>query len=100
MTARVKNRLPSAQYPPAFGLEPAGPRRSGECALRKLCGLVLGSEQLRERLPDDLLGAIANESRRTGIPARNPSVEVDQVDRVVDDGVEQQLQLPGLVAGG
>ncbi|MBV8612562.1 MAG: hypothetical protein JOY66_02155 [Acetobacteraceae bacterium] len=85
--------------PPSFGLEPSDPRRGGERVLRKLRRLVLGGEEFGERLPDDLLGAVALEPGRAGIPARDASVEVDHVDRVVDDGVDEQLQPCGVFAG-
>ena len=87
-------------HPPAFRLEPPGPRRGGKRLLGKLSGLVVGGKELRERLPDDLLSAVPLEPRRTGIPARDASVEVDHVDRVVDDGVDEQLQPPGVIAWG
>jgi hypothetical protein len=64
-------------HPPAFRLEPPGSRSGGERPLGKLSRLVLRGEKLRERLPDNLLGAIALEPRSTGIPARDAPVEID-----------------------
>jgi hypothetical protein len=60
--------------PPAFGLEPPGPRRSGERLSRNLSGLVLEGEEFREWLPDNLLSVIALDPRCTRIPlATHPS---------------------------
>ena len=86
-------------HPPAFGLEPAGPRRGGERLIGKLPRLVLGGEEFRERLPDDLLGAIALEPSCAGIPARDAAVQIDHVDCIVYDGIDEQLQPPGVIAG-
>src|SRR5262249_43432342 len=79
------------------GLEAPGARRNVERATRELGLAVLGGEKAGEGLPDDLLGRIALEPRGAGIPAGDPSIKIDHVDRIVDDRVDEQLEPPAVL---
>jgi hypothetical protein len=43
-------------------------------------------------LTDDLVGRIALEASRTGVPGQDATVQSDHIDGVVDDGIDEQLE--------
>jgi hypothetical protein len=89
-----------AAHAPALAFEPAPLGRCRKRVLRELARLVFRREKAGEWLSDDLLGAIAFQPLCAGIPADDAAFEVDHVDGIIDDGVDQQLQPPGIVADG
>ena len=86
--------------PPPFGLEMPFRLRLPEGVRRPAGGLVLGHEELREMLADDLARPIALELLRAGVPADDEAGRIEHVDRIVGDGVDQQLQPQAVVDGG
>jgi hypothetical protein len=77
---------------PAFGFELAflggGPQRFRRNAG---CLILLGIEA-REVAPDDLVGLVALEATRAGIPGGDMPLPVEHVDGVIGDRVDEQLE--------
>jgi hypothetical protein len=82
-----------ATHAPAFRLVATGFRGNLQRLLRQLPFLILGREKPAERLANDVPGLVALEAFRARIPAGDLPIEIDHVDRVVDDRIDQQLQL-------
>src|SRR4051812_10629250 len=65
---------------------------------------VLRRVQQVERLPDRLLGGVARDVRGPRVPRGDATAGVQEVDRVVHDGVDEERGMPrgraGLAADG
>ena len=79
--------------PPALGLEPAllggglqDARRAGPPRWSS------SVKKAREMPADDLVGLIALEAPRARIPGRDMPGRLEHVDRIIGDGVDQQLE--------
>ena len=79
-------------YTPAFGLEPAFASRRLERDPRYLPLLFLWRVKAGEMLPDDLARLIAFETPRALIPAANPPLQIEHINRVVGNALNQQLK--------
>ena len=76
--------------PPADVLGAAGGQRAAQQRGGLAGRAILGREERREVLADDLAARVALEAPGTGVPRLDRSVEREQVDRVVLDGLHQQ----------
>src|SRR5436305_2093381 len=108
MTAEAQNRLPSLRsrqpsascrpsraalsQAPALVLGAAGAPRLVQQARRQPVRLVLGREEAGAAAPDRLVGAVALDRLRAGIPAHHDTFGVEHADAVVEHGIEQQIE--------
>ncbi len=76
--------------PPALGLEPPVAGGGAERASRKVCLDILRGEETRLLLPDDFLGAITLEPLGAGVPGRDHSLGIEQVNGIVGDRADQE----------
>ena len=54
-----------------------------------------GAVKRCERPSDDFRRRISLQPRSAGVPAADAAVEADHIDRIVDDGVDEQLEIGG-----
>jgi hypothetical protein len=81
--------------PPAPPLVAALGGRPGEHGGRDAGGDVVRLVEPGELLAEDLLGLVSLDPFRARVPADHPAVGVEQEDRVVLDGLDQQPELVG-----
>jgi hypothetical protein len=83
-------------HPPSFRAETPGLAGDPERLFREPGRAILRGVERRKMLADDLAGPIALQSRRSRIPAYDHAIDVDHEDRVVDDGIDQELEALGV----
>src|SRR6185503_13340769 len=90
--------LPDA---PALFLIGAGAGCDLELAARLFAGEVFRDVELREVLPDDLVGAVAFDALGTGIPGENVAVRIESEDGVVANAFDEEpIESVGLISDG
>ncbi len=77
---------------PALGLITALRLGETKCPLRLPGFAVLWREEDGEVPADDLVRGIALEPLCAGIPRRNPARWIEHVDRIIGDGIDEQLE--------
>ena len=97
MTTLAQNREPSLRTrQPSSSNRPVA-RRDLQLALALARRHVLRRIERREVLPDDLLGRVALDSLRTGVPGCDTAIRIEHEDRVVPDAIDENLELLGRV---
>ncbi len=77
---------------PTFHFETLLLGRNPQDAIRQAVGAVLGKEEAGEMIADDFLSRIAFETLRPGIPANDPALGIQHIQRVVGDRIDEQLE--------
>ena len=79
---------------PALDLVLAVMDGGGQRALRLAGAALVGPVEDAEMLADHLVGLVADDVLRAGIPARHAAGRVEQEDRVVGDAFHEDLEMP------
>src|SRR5450755_3344701 len=79
-------------YAPAFGLKPSGGSRNLERTHGRTRADIVVPVKDAEIRTDDFLRAIALDTLRARIPTFHGAVEIEQVNRIVDDAVDEHLR--------
>src|SRR6185312_4798178 len=74
---------------PSFGFVAASLARRFERPLRYSGLQVLGGVEAAEMLADDIVGRIALDAFRAGVPVGHPAIRVEHVNRIVGDALDE-----------
>src|SRR5690606_17898267 len=75
---------------PALALETAVAQRRRQRLLRQSAATVFFGIEAGKAFTDNLVGSVALEPLRTGVPAGDGPVRIEHVDGIVGDGIAQQ----------